>query len=239
MILLDPLAHPVIAHRGASGQFPENTLLAFREALRQRADAIEFDVRLTRDRVPVVIHDDAVDRTTDGAGMVADMSLSAIRELDAGAGERVPTLSQVLEATGETPLLIELKDARAGHAVARVLQGAGAVARVLVGSFDTLPMTPVRAAGIATTASRAEVARFWLASRVGWSRFLGRYGALSVPERRGPLRVVDASFVSLATRAARPVHVWTVDDVAAAERLQSIGVAGVLTNFPGRMRGLS
>ncbi len=238
MILVDPLAHPIIAHRGASGRFPENTLLALHQALDQRADAVEFDVRLTRDGALVVMHDATVDRTTDGTGAVAEMPLEAVLELDAGEGESVPTLEQALEATEGVPVIVEIKDPAAGQSVADALLGAGAEKRVLVGSFDSAPLGPVRKAGIRTTPSRREAARFWLASRVGWPGLGGGYQALSVPEYQGRLRVVDRRFLRHAARGGRPVHVWTVDDVGTARRLRSMGVAGILTNFPERMRGL-
>ncbi len=238
MILVDPLARPVIAHRGASGFFPENTLLAFRKAIEVGADALEFDVRVTEDGIPVVIHDSTVDRTTDGVGAVSELTLAAMTEFDAGDGESVSTLETVLEATEGTPLVVEIKDRPAGPVIADTIRASGAERRVLVGSFESEPLVGVRAAGMSTTASRGEVRRFWIGSRLGWSGTGGRYDAFSVPEYRGRLRVVDNRFVGVATRIGRPVHVWTVDDLETAQRLRSFGVAGIITNFPGRMRGL-
>ena len=238
MILIDPLAHPVIAHRGASGRFPENTLLAFRKALEQRANAIELDVRLTKDGIPVVIHDPTVDRTTDGTGMLGDMTLVAIRELNAGCGESIPTLAAVFEATQGTPLMVEIKETKAGQAVVDAIRAAAAGDRVIVGSFESAPLGAVRAAGIRTLASRREARRFWLATRLGWAPPGDRYEAFSLPEYRGRIRVVDSRFVRLAKQKGRPVHVWTVDDVETARRLRSLGVAGILTNYPERMGGL-
>jgi len=235
MILIDPLAHPVIAHRGASGRFPENTLLAFRKALEQGADAIELDVRLTKEGIPVVIHDPTVERTTDGTGMVGDMSLFAIRELNAGCGESIPTLAEVLEEIQGTPFMVEIKETRAGQAVVDAIRAADAGDRVLVGSFESAPLGAVRAAGLRTMASRPETRRFWLATRLRWAPPGDRYQAFSIPEYRGRIRVVDSRFVRLARQRGRPVHVWTVDDVRAARRLRSLGVAGILTNYPDRM----
>ena len=238
MILLDPAARPVIAHRGASGQFPENTLLAFREAVAQGADAVELDVRLTLDGVPVVMHDATLDRTTDGVGGVGESSLEALSALDAGRGEPVPTLEAVLEALPRTPLLVEVKERAATPAVVRVARAMGAGARVILGSFDSRALKTARGAGLATVATRPETAAFWVASRVGWA-FIGRkYSAFSVPEYEGRLRVVDQRFVRLAARTGKPVHVWTVDDPGTALRLRSFGVAGIVTNFPDRMVGL-
>lgn len=238
MILVDPLAHPVIAHRGASGQSPENTLLAFRKALEQRADALELDVRLTKDGIPVVIHDPTVERTTDGTGMVGDMTLAAISELNAGCGESIPTLAEVLEEIQGTPIMVEIKETWAGQAVVAAIRAAGAGDRVLVGSFESAPLRAVRAAGLRTMASRPETGRFWLATRLGWAPPGDRYQAFSLPEYRGRIRVVDSRFVRLARQKGRPVHVWTVDDVETARRLRSLGVAGILTNYPDRMGAL-
>ena len=235
MILIDPLAHPVIAHRGASGRFPENTLLAFQKALEQGADAIELDVRLTRDGIPAVIHDPTVDRTTDGTGMVGDLTLAAIRELNAGCGESIPTLAEVFEAIQGTPFMVEIKETRAAQAVVDAIRAAGAGDRVLVASFESAPLGAVRAAGLRTMASRGETRRFWLATRLGWAPPGGRYEAFSLPEYRGRIRVVDSRFVRLAKQKGRPVHVWTVDDVETARRLMSVGVAGIVTNYPDRM----
>ena len=96
-----------IAHRGASGTFPENTLSAFRGAIDAHADMCELDVQLTRDGAVVVIHDDTVERTTDGVGEVAEFTLAELQRLDAGAhfrdgaikGERIPTLNEVFAVT--------------------------------------------------------------------------------------------------------------------------------------------
>ena len=235
MILVDPLARPVIAHRGASGLCPENTLLAFQKAIGLGADAIELDVRVTRDGSPIVLHDSTVDRTTDGAGVVSELHFDAIKELNAGGGETISTLKTVLEATEGTPLVVEIKDRRAGPVVAETIRAGGAERRVLVGSFESEPLAGVRALGLATTASQWEARRFWIGSRLGWSGARGGYVALSVPEHTGRLRVVDRRFVQRATRGGRPVHVWTVDDLETARRLRSLGVAGVITNFPDRM----
>lgn len=87
----------IVAHRGASGTFPENTLSAFREAIRLNVEAIEFDVHLSKDEELIIIHDSSVDRTTNGSGNITDLKLAEIKKLDAGAGERIPILSETLE----------------------------------------------------------------------------------------------------------------------------------------------
>lgn len=97
-----------IGHRGAAGLEPENTLRSFRRAAAEGADAVELDLRLTRDKHLVVMHDATVNRTTNGSGSVAQMTLNDLKQLDAGVGERVPTFEQVLEVT-DLPIYAELK----------------------------------------------------------------------------------------------------------------------------------
>ncbi len=236
MILLDPLARPVIAHRGASGRFPENTVLAFREAVAAGADAIELDVHLSGDGIPVVIHDATVERTTNGRGSVHEMRLDALRRLDAGAGEPVPTLAEVFEVFPDLPIIVEIKHAMASRPVLEVVRRMSCGDRVLVGSFRHSSLAVVRGARIATSASRRESAVFWAASRTGWIKPPGSYVAFTVPEYSGRTRVVDRRFTRLAARVGKPVHVWTVDDRTDAQRFWDMGVAGVITNFPDRMQ---
>src|SRR3954467_9018503 len=112
----------IYAHRGASAIHPENTLRAFRHALAIGADGIELDVHATADGTPVVIHDRDVERTTDGAGYVDEMPLARLETLDAGDGERVPTLAAVLELVGAAVQLdIEIKGAGVERAALEVL----------------------------------------------------------------------------------------------------------------------
>ncbi|MBE9472348.1 MAG: glycerophosphodiester phosphodiesterase, partial [Chloroflexi bacterium] len=138
-----------IAHRGASAVAPPNTLAAFEKAVELGADGIEFDVHLSADGVLVVIHDFNVDDTTDGSGRVAEMTLAQLKQLDAGsrfdpafAGERIPTLEEVLETVGSRLLLnIELKcfslrDNGLERAVIAQVKRHGPAARVLLSSFN-------------------------------------------------------------------------------------------------------
>ena len=238
MILLDPEARPVIAHRGAAGQYPENTELAFDQALVGGADALEMDVRLTADSVAVVLHDSTVDRTTNGSGPVGAMSLDGLQRLDAGAGQSVPTLEQVLDRYAETPILLEIKERGAGEAVRRLLDRHNAWARTLVGAFELEHLTAFRDGPYHRTAARREVAIFWASAVLRIPRGAVPYEAFSVPEYHGRLEVVTERFVRLASRVGVPVHVWVVDDPARAAKLRAKGVAGILTEFPERMRDL-
>lgn len=116
---LDQLAFPVcISHRGVKQLYPENTLISFQTALEAKTQMIEFDVALSKDRIPVVIHDDTLDRTTNGSGKVNEFTLAELKALDAGSwfdprfkGERIPTLEEVLNIIGTSALInIEIKD---------------------------------------------------------------------------------------------------------------------------------
>src|SRR5436309_263912 len=119
----------IVAHRGASALAPENTLAAFRRALEAGAPAVECDVHLTADGAPIVIHDARVDRTTNGTGEVASLTLAALRALDAGgwfdprfAGERLPTLEETLAiAAGRSRVFVELKPGGGAALVDRAL----------------------------------------------------------------------------------------------------------------------
>ena len=236
MILLDPLARLVIAHRGASGMFPENTLLAFRRALDAGAHALELDVNMSSDDVPLVIHDSTLDRTTSGRGAVRARTSGEVQRLDAGQGEPVPTLADVLESFVDVPLIVELKDPAAAPAVSTMLKRTGAVKRVLVGSFRHAAVTPCRRAGVTTAASRRDTAVFWAMSRTTVRRARRqKYQAFTVPEWWRSLRVVDRRFIDRARNADLPVHVWTVDEPAAATRLWQSGVSGIMTNVPERL----
>jgi glycerophosphoryl diester phosphodiesterase len=235
VILLDPDARPVIAHRGASGRCPENTWQAFDAALADGADAIELDVHRSADGVVVVMHDATVDRTTDGSGPVGELTAEALSALNPGDGAGVPTLAGVLERYASVPLLIELKTVACASPVAVLLRRHGAAHRVLLGSFDHAALRPFRAAPFHCTGSRRDTGLAWAASRVGlgWG---GRCEAFSVPARHRGVRVVDGRFMRACRRRGRPVHVWTVDDVDEARNLRAAGVAGIITNLPARMR---
>jgi glycerophosphoryl diester phosphodiesterase len=127
----------IIAHRGASDHEPENTLRAFRRAIELGADKVELDVRLSRDGHVVVIHDQDVSRTTDGSGDVARLTLEELRHFDAGKGERIPTLHEVIDLVRcRCGLYIELKGAGTPAATIDVLRANRFEAETILGSFE-------------------------------------------------------------------------------------------------------
>jgi len=126
----------VTGHRGVAGLEPENTLRSIRRAIELGVDGVEIDVRVTKDGRLVVIHDETVDRTTNGHGYVKELTFDEIRRLDAGKGEKVPILEEVLEATrGKVELQIELKVAEATDPVLRLIEKENAEREIIITSF--------------------------------------------------------------------------------------------------------
>ncbi len=250
-LLLDPKRHPVIGHRGASGLAPENTLASFDLALAEGAEAFEFDVRLTADGIPVVFHDPTLDRTTDATGPLLGRTLADLENVDAGSwfttdgarfpfrglGVRIPTLDDVLARYPETPMLLELKVVEAAGPVREALLRAGAVGRVVVASFEPAAVGQFMQPPFQAGASRREIVDLAVRSFFGLSPRNRGVLLYAVPDRyRGVIPVPTRRFVRNATILGRPVHVWTVNDVATATAFWSIGCAGMITNFPGRLR---
>lgn len=247
------------AHRGAPELAPENTLEAFRLGIEAGAGGLELDVHMTRDGEIVVIHDPTVDRTTDGTGAVAEMTLDDLRRLDAGyrfspdggatypyrgAGARVPTLAELYEAFPRASLNIEIKEAQPGveEAVLRVVRGAAAEERTLVVSNDHGVIRRFRrlsGSEISTGASRREIAAFYLLSK-GRLEGLWRppYDALQVPVEHRGIEVVTPRFVEAAHSRGVRVDAWTINDPYEMRRLLDLGVDTVMTDRPGELARL-
>jgi glycerophosphoryl diester phosphodiesterase len=250
--LLDLNARPVIAHRGASGYAPENTIAAFELAAKQGADAFELDVRLTSDAVPVVIHDQSLERTTGLKAKVSALTLAQLREADAGArfspdrggtypfrgaGIVIPTLGEVLRAFPETPLLLELKEEAAQEPVRQLLLDEQAIDRCVLASDQPAALRCFRAGRFSCAACRPEIsALYWGALLGKWATTDAGYRLLSVPVRHRGLPVPTRRFVAVARGLGCPVHVWTVNDPSLARRLWSCGVSGIVTDLPDRIR---
>jgi glycerophosphoryl diester phosphodiesterase len=234
----------VLGHRGASAEAPENTLAAFRLAIAQGADGVELDVWRCATGEVVVAHDEDLARVAGAPLRVADSPLAALRALDVGAwkgerfrGERVPLLSEVLEALPAAIVNVELKsrggrDLSLAHAAAEVIWRAGAGGRVVVSSFDWRLLAAFRlaspdvAAGLLFDDTHAWRLRTFLGVRAL------RPAALH-PDRR---LATDARVRRWSERGLA-VNVWTVDDPAEAARLSRAGAAAVITNVPARVRG--
>jgi glycerophosphoryl diester phosphodiesterase len=250
-VLFDLSARPVIAHRGASADAPENTLPAFELAVQQGADAFELDVRLTRDGAAVVIHDDTLDRTTDLTGPVRARTLAELRGADAGrwftpdrgrtfpfrdTDVRIPTLAEVLWTFPAMPVMIEVKEPEVQDAVRRALIENGAAERCVVASEHVAALEVFRQEPFACGAAGAEISALYRSVLLRRSMRECRYQLLSVPLRWHGLPVPTRGFVQAARKLGCPVHVWTVNDPATARRLWARGVAGIVTNVPEVIR---
>ncbi|HEU4456664.1 MAG TPA: glycerophosphodiester phosphodiesterase [Longimicrobium sp.] len=242
----------LMAHRGGAALAPENTLTAFRQALEWwRSDILELDVHATRDGEVVVIHDEAVDRTTDGSGPVAAHALGELRELDAGfrfspdagrshpyrgQGITIPTLAEVLDAFPGTRVNVEIKDGRAQARTREVVAAAGAGSRVLIAAARRAFRDRMGDYAGAVSGSEEELKHFYLLHRVRAARvFRPRVDAFQLPLRHRGREVVSARLVRDAHAHNIAVHVWTVDTVEEMHRLLDAGVDGIVTDRPDRL----
>ena len=217
----------IYGHRGASGAHPENTLLAFRAALDAGVDGVELDVHATADGVPVVIHDRAVERTTDGRGYVDEMPLEHLRRLDAGDGQQVPTLAEVLELVGERAHLdIEIKGARIERETLAVLARFPA-SRWAISSFDWETLRTLRrldaTIDLWPLAERCDDALPAIATELA-SPVVALFAGAFDPESAALLAGEELG-----------VMVWTVNDPAEALSVRDLGAYALCTDVPERI----
>ena len=246
----------IIAHRGGAGMGPENTLEAFRRSLAAGANALEMDLRLTRDQVPVILHDASLDRTTNGHGPVGQLTLAQVKSLDAGfswsldgqhypyrnRGIKVPTLAEVLTAFPRTPLEVEIKENRPEicTSLCRMITAHQATKNVLIASFHTRVLARMRRVcpQVATSAGPSEALRFYWFGKLGLTSLLSPdMQALQVPLRYKRRPVITRRLVAAAHRRNLRVEVWTVNDRQTLLQLTDLGVDGVLTDYPDRLTG--
>lgn len=229
-ILVDPGAFPLVAHRGAAAEAPENTMTAFQRAAALHVDAFEFDVRLTADGAVVVHHDPTLDRTTELTGPLIARTLAQLQ-----AGTNVPTLDEVLGAFPAMPMLVELKEVVGQERVRNVILRHDAAGRCLVASEHHDALSCFRDGRFLVGASRKDILRLLIGSATGTRPKKVAYHALSVPDRYHFLPVATRRFIADAHRLGCPVHIWTVDDPAEAAELRARGANGILTNDPARL----
>ena len=234
----------VVAHRGNSAHAPENTLESFTQAMALGVDGVEFDVRLTADRQLVVIHDATVDRTTNGSGEVARLTLDRLRELDAGyrfgpntypyreRGIRIPTVAEVLDVTAPLNVVVEVKALEAAEPLLALIRSRGDESRVVVGSFVAGALLPFRKAGVRTAATFAEGRNLLAPALLGVRRRSTAFSILSVPPRYRGIPLPLGALARCVAPAGASVHVWTVNEPREALRLWRKGVLGILSDDP-------
>lgn len=213
----------VYGHRGAPAEYPENTLAGFRRALELGVEGIELDVHLSEDGVPVVIHDDTVGRTTNGQGNVADLTVAELRALDAGNGEHVPTLAEVLDLVGPQVLVdIEVKANEAGEAVLREVEGRNL--RWLISSFDWDVLRYVRSVD-----SEAEL---WVLTPAATDEALETVKEVGASTLAIWEKALDEEIVGMLREKGVPFWPWTVNDPRRARQLVEWGAIGICTDDP-------
>jgi glycerophosphoryl diester phosphodiesterase len=233
-----------IAHRGASGHAPENTMAAFRLAVEMGAQFIETDLQLTRDAKIIAMHDATVDRTTNGRGKVVKMSLTELRGLDAGAkylspegrsfaDERVPTLDEMLQFAKEADVafFFELKPSQMWgmeYTLVGALRKSDELKRAVVISFDPSVLVTVRRAESTVItgflAEKPSLATVEKAAAIGARQFLPRAD------------VVTPELIAAVHREGLHIVTWTVNEIEEMHRLIEAGVDGIITDYPDRLK---
>lgn len=238
----------LVAHRGGAKLAPENTLAAFSSAVEEwGADMLELDVRLSADGEVIVIHDETVDRTTDGTGLVRDLTLDELRSLDAGyrfldlegrpafrgEGARIPTMGEVIEACPSVWLNVEAKEAAVAGPLVEVVRRRGEQHRVLVAAEHERNRRAARGYEGPWGASRRHCGLFWILHRLpGGGPYTPPVDVLQIPEFWKGRRVLTPRLVEAAHRRNLPVHVWTVDDPDDMRRMLAWGVDAIQTDRP-------
>jgi glycerophosphoryl diester phosphodiesterase len=229
----------IIAHRGASGNAPENTLAAFRKAVALGATFIETDLQLSRDARFVAIHDGTVNRTTNGQGAVHDMTLADLRKLDAGswfgsefAGERIPTLEEILEFSRKNDVVfyLEIKPGAAWggeHALIGALRESGEIPRAVVISFDAAIVLNLRK--IEPTLMTGLLYDGQIENPLD--------KAVEIGARQVAVRgdLVTPALIAQAKKKDLQVVCWTVNHPAHMRMLAAAGVDGIMSDYPDRL----
>ena len=235
--------------------WPENTLYAFERAAALGADVLEMDLRRSADGELVVLHDDTVDRTTDGNGSVATLTVEQLKRLDAahrwtpdggktyphrGKGLVIPKLSEVFQRLPQARLNLEIKPGYpgAGRQLCDLIRTHGMEQRVAVASVAQGPMDEFRSAcpQVATSATGDEVVRFVQLSRLFLNvLFEPEAQAFQMPERVGNYQLLTPGFARDARKRNMKVEVWTVNDVQDMQRLLALPVDGIITDYPDRL----
>lgn len=241
----------IIAHRGAPETAPENTLAALRAAMDMQSDVLEIDVRQTRDGYFVVMHDGSVDRTTDGSGTVERTTLAELQRLDAGswfdpafAGERIPTLNDVLAILDSTTILIvEFKgrseDGSAERKLVQTITGSGKQRQVILKSFEPAVIASFKQ--LAPDIPRLFVYVFhvpWLNLIVGTGVSKGSVFEIDAHYLQPHIVLLTPSFVREAHEQGFRVVAWGVHDEKTMQKAVALGVDGIETNRPDVLRRL-
>ena len=255
----DGVSRPlVIAHQGGDGVWPGDTLYAFERAVEIGSDVLEMDAHITKDGQIVLMHDEKIDRTTDGAGLIEDLTLAELKQLDAayqwsndggktfpyrGQGIQVPALEELFERFPELRYVIEIKLTQnpIDQPLCDLIRAHGMQAKVLVASFHDEAMQNFRETcpEVATSASRGEVTKFVLLGKVFLSPFVApQYESIQPPydpKDSMNIPIMTERFIREAHAKNVRVEPWTVDDPALMKQYIEWGVDGIITDRPDLM----
>lgn len=250
MLIIERKKTLVIAHRGESGYFPENTMLAFKEARNSGADMIELDVTLSRDKVPVVIHDDTVNRTTNGNGLVREKNFKELEALDAGGwfgesfcGEKIPAFEEVCEWIQGTNLKLNVEIKSSAHdmgdhphsieaQVVRLIQGYGIENRTMISSFSEQVLQRVREKD-----DNIPLAYLWDSDKNPPEhpiQFVRSIGGISLNLAK---ELIPGELFQKAIKDF-PIFAYTVNHIEDMKRMVRSGVNGIFTNFPKELKNI-
>ena len=243
----------VIAHQGGDGVWPSNTLFAFEHAADLGVDVLEMDIHMTKDGALVVSHDESVDRLTDGAGFIKEMTLAEVQSFDAaydwsplddgaefpyrGQGITIPTLESVFERFPDHRMNIEIKqsDPPIYQPFCNLIREHNMQDKVMVASFHDEDLTKFRETcpEVATSGSQGQIKTFVYMHLA----FLGRlyppnFSSVQVPIESSGVTILTSRFVNVAHARGLWVDAWTIDDPAEMQMLIDLGVDGIITDRP-------
>lgn len=231
-----------IAHRGGSWESPENSERAFRHSVDLGFSFIETDVRATSDGVAVVFHDARLDRTTDGSGLVREMTWQEVAKANIHGREPIMRLDELLRKFPSTRFNIDVKEENAVAPFLGVLRAAGAWPRVCVASFNHGRLSRLRRlAGprLASSLSPREVLALRMtASDLPFWWTPPAAACVQIPIEMGGIRFVEPRLIQTAHSLGWQVHVWTVDDEDTISRLIDLGVDGIMSDRPSLLRSV-
>lgn len=222
-----------IGHRGAMGYEPENTLRSFSKALEMNVDMVELDVYVCKSGELVVIHDDMVDRTTNGHGYVIEMTFDKLRQLDAGKGEKIPLLSEVFDLVNRRiKINVELKGIGTSKPVCQLIdfyvkEKGWKYSDFLISSFIHPEIIKTK-----TIQPKLETAALISCIPNGYAAFTE---GLNIAYLNLCSEFINQEFVDDAHRLNLKVLVWTVNHPSEINRIKALGVDGIFTNFPDRL----
>jgi glycerophosphoryl diester phosphodiesterase len=250
----------VMAHRGESGNIPENTMASLEAATELGVDVLESDVRLTKDDEIVLFHDEDLKRTTGKTGTVRSYTLEELLQFDLGfnftldegitfpfrgKGLKIVTLREAFERFPDAVFNLDIKDTfpSAPMEVTRLISQMERKQSVIVASFTDVQIERFRQLlpDVPTSAHPGEVRRFVFSSKIGFPRIKKErihYRAFQVPVKSGPLTVVTKKFITKAHEHGIAVHVWTINDEATMNKLIDLGVDGIFTDHPSLLKSV-